>query len=70
MAIYAKIDTNKPILNGGAATYAPPAGSTMAGGFYGATEELPNMDALQTKLNGRYKIGGATGWERQGSDLA
>lgn len=70
MAIYAKVNPNRPIENGCAVGWAPTNASTQGIVIQdGIAEKLDTMDSLQALLNGRYKTGGTTGWERPGSNL-
>ena len=66
MAVYAKIDSNRPIENGLAVGLAPQNKSTQGAVFYDdRAEKLANMTDLQTRLDARFIHGGSTSWERQ-----
>jgi hypothetical protein len=70
VATYNLIDPAKQIQNGVAVGWAPQAKSTQ--GAYLKTdriEAVPAGDGTLTNINGRFKVGGSTGWERPGSNL-
>lgn len=67
MAVYALINASLPIRNGLAVGKAPQARSGEAP-YYKTDrcENLANMGAFGTTIDGRYKTGGTTTWERPG----
>lgn len=70
MAVYALINSGKPILNGAAMCRAPQDKATQ-GVIMQPTDgyaEALASDANAAVLDGRYKVGGSTGWERPGSN--
>jgi hypothetical protein len=69
MAVYYQIDNGRPIQNGGAVGLAPQAKSTQGFVVQGPVENVSHTSAYEGLLDGRFKVGGATGWERPGSNL-
>lgn len=70
MPVYAAVNPNLPIQNGGAVGWAPTDKSTQGFVIQGTVETLSTTSGYEQELNGRYKTGGSTGWERPGSNLA
>lgn len=64
MAVYAKVTGARPVQNGGAVGFAPQDKATQGVVQQGTTEDLSVSNAYEVLLDGRYKVGGSTTWER------
>lgn len=68
MAVYQKIGAN---IRNGMASIQPPPGGVAVQTIFLDDDRVQRLSALPGSgtLDARYKTGGATGWERPGSNL-